>query len=58
VGELFFSSAGVGHLISLSTQTFNSPRLFACVLLFALSGVLLTAALYSLEQRLAPWRNG
>ena len=58
VGELFFSSAGVGHLISLSTQTFNSPRLFAGVLIFALSGVLLTALLYWLEQRLAPWRNG
>lgn len=58
VGELFFSSAGVGHLISISTQTFNSPRLFACVLLFALSGVLLTALLYWLEQRLAPWRIG
>lgn len=57
VGELFFSSAGVGHLISISTQTFNSPRLFACVLIFSLSGVLLTAALYWLERRLAPWRS-
>lgn len=57
VGELFFSSAGIGHLIALSSQTFNSPKLFAGVLIFSVGGVLTTALLAWVEQRMAPWRK-
>lgn len=56
VGELFFSSAGVGHAISLAGQTFSTDELLAGVLIFAVSGVITTNLLRRLEQRLAPWR--
>jgi ABC-type nitrate/sulfonate/bicarbonate transport system permease component len=57
VGELFFSSAGVGHLISIAAQTFNTAQLLAAVLIFALAGVVITGGLMQLERRLAPWRE-
>jgi ABC-type nitrate/sulfonate/bicarbonate transport system permease component len=57
VGELFFASAGVGHLISLASQTFNTSRLLAGVLIFAGAGVVMTGLLRRLELRLAPWRQ-
>jgi NitT/TauT family transport system permease protein len=57
VGELFFSSAGVGHLISLASQTFNSASLFAGVVIFAGAGMLFNRGLQLLEERLAPWRG-
>jgi NitT/TauT family transport system permease protein len=56
VGELFFSSAGVGHRISEAAQTFNSAQLFAGVLIFALAGVAIMSLLKQIERRLAPWR--
>ena len=57
VGELFFSNAGVGHVLSLSAQTFNTAQLFAGVLIFALAGVLMNELIGRLEARLAPWRE-
>ncbi len=56
VGELLFSNAGVGHLLSISAQTFNTAQLFAGVLIFALAGLLATSLLKRLEAWLAPWR--
>ncbi len=57
VGELFFSSAGVGHAIALAGQTFSTATLLAGVLIFAVSGVITTSLLRRLEVRLAPWRG-
>lgn len=57
VGELFFSSAGVGHAIALAGQTFDTAQILAGVLIFAASGVASTALLRRLERRLAPWRT-
>ncbi len=56
VGELLFSSAGVGHLLSLATQTFNTGQLFAGVVIFACAGIITTGLLKRLEARIAPWR--
>jgi NitT/TauT family transport system permease protein len=56
VGELLFSSAGVGHLLSLATQTFNTGQLFAGVLIFACAGIVITGLLKRLEAGTAPWR--
>ena len=56
VGEFFFANAGLGFLVALAGQTFNTPLLFAGVLVFAVAGIVLTGGLKFLEQRLAPWR--
>jgi NitT/TauT family transport system permease protein len=58
VGEFFFANAGLGFLVALAGQTFNTPLLFAGVLVFAVSGIALTGGLKHLEHRLAPWRTG
>lgn len=57
VGEFFFANAGLGFLVALAGQTFNTPLLFAGVLVFAIAGIALTGGLKRLEQRLAPWRT-
>ena len=57
VGELLFSSAGIGHIISLSAQTFDTAQLLAGVLIFAIAGVVMNALLKRLEEHLAPWRR-
>lgn len=56
VGEFFFANAGLGFLVALAGQTFNTPLLFAGVLVFALAGVAITSGLKRLEKKLAPWR--
>lgn len=57
VGEFFFANAGLGFLVALAGQTFNTPLLFAGVIVFAFSGIALTGLLKRLERRLAPWRS-
>jgi NitT/TauT family transport system permease protein len=57
VGEFFFANAGLGFLVALAGQTFNTPLLFAGVLVFAVAGIALTGALKRLQNRLAPWRS-
>lgn len=56
VGEFFFANAGLGFLVALAGQTFNTPLLFAGVLVFAVAGIALIGGLKRLEQKLAPWR--
>jgi NitT/TauT family transport system permease protein len=57
VGEFFFANAGLGFLVALAGQTFNTPLLFAGILVFAATGVAITGGLKLLEQKLAPWRE-
>lgn len=57
VGELFSSNSGLGFLIIVSAQTYNTAGLFVGVLVFALAGVVSTRLLLLLEARLAPWRQ-
>jgi NitT/TauT family transport system permease protein len=56
VGELFFSSGGVGHVMSRASQTFDTATVLAGVLIFAVAGVLVFELLRALERRLSPWR--
>ena len=56
VGELFFANAGVGHLLSIAAQTFNTAQLFSGVVIFALAGLGAAGLLKRLEAWLAPWR--
>jgi NitT/TauT family transport system permease protein len=57
VGEFFFANAGLGFLVALAGQTFNTPLLFAGILIFAAAGVAITGGLKLLERKLAPWRD-
>jgi NitT/TauT family transport system permease protein len=57
VGELFFASAGVGYLISISAQTFDTATLLAGVVIFAVAGVIVSSSLRWLERKLSPWRQ-
>jgi ABC-type nitrate/sulfonate/bicarbonate transport system permease component len=57
VGEFFFANAGLGFLVALAGQTFNTPLLFAGVLIFAVAGVVTIGGLKRLEKYLAPWRG-
>lgn len=57
VGELFFSQQGLGYLINLAGQSFDTALLFVGVLILAVAGVVLTGLLQSLERRMTPWRQ-
>lgn len=56
VAELFFSSSGLGYVISHAGQVFDTANLFAGVVILAAVGVLLTGILARIEKRLAPWK--
>src|SRR5262249_557797 len=49
VGELFGARAGLGQLISQSSETFDMPSLFAGVTLLAVAGIALTSGFTWLE---------
>ena len=57
VGELFGARAGLGFVILRSAEAFRMPDLFAAVSLFAIAGIVLTAACQRLEKVLLPWRG-
>jgi NitT/TauT family transport system permease protein len=56
VAELFGAKAGLGYLILISAQTFDTAALFAGVLILAFSGVVAVEILKWIERQLAPWR--
>ena len=56
VGELIAARHGVGQLIAISGQTFQTPKMFAGVILIAGTGMLLTAVLQRIEDRFQNWR--
>jgi NitT/TauT family transport system permease protein len=57
VGELVAAKAGLGYLITISAQTFNTAGVYLGVLILAISGVLAMELLKALERWLAPWRQ-
>ena len=56
VAELFGAKAGLGYLILISAQTFDTAALFVGVLILAFTGVLAVEILKWIERQLAPWR--
>ena len=56
VAELFGSRAGLGYLLVQAAEVFNMPRLFAAVVILAVTGIVLTALVGRLERFLLPWR--
>ena len=56
VAEFFFATAGLGFMISIASQNFDTARVLLGVLIFSLAGVVAIGFLQRLEKRMAPWR--
>jgi ABC-type nitrate/sulfonate/bicarbonate transport system permease component len=56
VGELYAATAGIGFMITVAGATFQTDKVFVGVLIFALTGVVLTGVLDSAERRFDKWR--
>lgn len=56
VGELIAARHGVGKLISDAGVTFQTPKMFAGVIIIAGTGMLLTTILQRVENRFQTWR--
>jgi NitT/TauT family transport system permease protein len=56
VGEFLGSNEGLGYLIAQSQGTFNSPGIFAAMVIIALLALVAEALVTALENRLISWR--
>jgi len=56
VGEFFFATAGLGFMISVAAQNFDTARVFVGLVSVILAGILAMAVLGGLEKRTASWR--
>ena len=56
VGELIAARHGVGLLVATAGQTFQTPKMFAGIIIIAGTGMLLTAILQRIENRFQSWR--
>src|SRR5712691_1106375 len=56
VGELYASTAGLGHMIAEAGNTFQTDTLFFGVLLFTAAGLVTTGVLDAVERRFERWR--
>jgi ABC-type nitrate/sulfonate/bicarbonate transport system permease component len=57
VGELYASTAGVGHLIAVAGNTFETNLVFAGVIIIALFGLIANWILSLLENHFRSWRQ-
>lgn len=57
VGELYAANSGVGHLISVAGNTFQTDLVFAGVVIIAVFGLIFTFLLTKLEQHFQSWRQ-
>src|SRR6266498_267737 len=56
VGELYAATAGIGFMITVAGATFQTDKVFVGVLIFAISGIVLTGILDRIEHRFDKWR--
>jgi NitT/TauT family transport system permease protein len=56
VAELIAARHGVGQLIAIAGQTFQTPKMLAGVVLIACTGMVLTTVLQRIENRFQAWR--
>ena len=56
VGELYAATAGIGFMITVAGATFQTDKVFVGVLIFAISGMLLTDVIDRYEARFDKWR--
>jgi len=57
VGELYASTAGVGHLIAVAGNTFETNLVFAGVIIIAIFGLIANWILSLLENHFRTWRQ-
>ena len=57
VGEMLVSTAGVGHMMSIASASFQTDKVFVGVIILAGFGVVFSGLLRRLENRLEPWRT-
>jgi NitT/TauT family transport system permease protein len=55
VGEFVGGSAGLGHAILIAQGQFDTPRVFAALVVLAIMGTVLFYAVEALERLLLPW---
>ena len=56
IGEIFTGVRGIGYIIVRAQKAFNSPRIFAMLLIFILFSVFMIAVTQALERRASLWR--
>ncbi len=56
VGELYASTAGLGHMIANAGNAMETDVVFLGVLLFTLAGLVIVGVLEAIERRLERWR--
>jgi NitT/TauT family transport system permease protein len=56
VGELYAATAGIGFMITVAGATFQTDKVFVGVLIFAITGMLMTDVLDRIEHRFDRWR--
>lgn len=57
VGELYASTSGVGHLIAVAGNTFQTDLVFAGIVIIAIFGLVSTWIITRLEQHFQSWRQ-
>jgi NitT/TauT family transport system permease protein len=55
-GELIAAQAGVGRMMAVAGATFQTPKMFAGLILIAGTGILITTLLQRIERRFQAWR--
>lgn len=56
VGELYAATAGIGFMITVAGATFQTDKVFVGVLIFAITGMIMTDIIDRYEQRFDKWR--
>src|SRR6201987_626759 len=56
VGELYAATAGIGFMITVAGATFQTDKGFVGVLIFAITGMILTDVIDRIEHRFDKWR--
>src|SRR5512145_2494455 len=56
VGELYAATAGIGFMITVAGATFQTDKVFVGVLVFAITGMIMTDILDRIEHRFDKWR--
>jgi ABC-type nitrate/sulfonate/bicarbonate transport system permease component len=56
VGELYAATAGIGFMITVAGATFQTDKVFVGVLIFAITGMVLTDVIDRIEHRFDKWR--
>jgi NitT/TauT family transport system permease protein len=56
VGELYAATAGIGFMITVAGATFQTDKVFVGVLVFAITGMIMTDLIDRWERRFDKWR--